>query len=184
MGLQGRLPTWDVEWIKYPNPCLPARSHIIIFSKYYGRFLVRPAGLEGKSMHFDYRQFLKTSAFAGILGVVAVHAIAHHSIAGEFDSNREFELRGTITGLDWANPHLWYYLDVVNEAGDTESWQCTTGANPNRLVRAGWQKEDLPMGTRVVIARANPAWDDSNTCFVASGLASEDGSPIFRGQKP
>lgn len=107
---------------------------------------------------------------------------AHHSIAGEFDTTKSFELRGTLTRLDWANPHLWYYLDVVTEAGTTEQWQCTTGINPNRLIRAGWKKEDLPVGSRIFIASANPARDDSKTCYVG-GIELEDGTPIFRGNK-
>jgi hypothetical protein len=111
-----------------------------------------------------------------------LHVQAHHSITGEFDTETTFELRGKVTGLDWANPHLWYYLDVTNAAGEVEQWQCTTGTNPNRLIRAGWKKEDLPMGTLVHIARANPARDKSNTCYL-NGLTLEDGTPIFSGNR-
>lgn len=110
-------------------------------------------------------------------------ALAHHSVAGEFDTSTEFELHGTLTGLDWANPHLWYYLDVVNEAGETEEWQCTTGLNPNRLIRMGWRKEDLPIGSKLYIARAHPAHADDHTCIVMGALALEDGTPVFAGQK-
>ena len=110
--------------------------------------------------------------------------LAHHSIEGEFDTSIEFELRGTLTDIDWANPHIWYYLDVANEAGVVEKWQCSTGANPNRLVRAGWQKEDLPIGSKVLIARASPAWDDDHTCILRGNMAFDDGTPVFAGQKP
>lgn len=116
-------------------------------------------------------------------GGFLLQAQAHHSIAGEFDTTQEFELRGTLTGLDWANPHLWYYLDVVNEAGETEQWQCTTGLNPNRLIRAGWRKEDLPIGSKIFIARAHPAHENSNTCIVMGSLAFDDGTPVFAGRK-
>ena len=111
-------------------------------------------------------------------------ALAHHSIEGEFDTSIEFELRGTLTRIDWANPHIWYYLDVANDEGIIEQWQCSTGANPNRLVRAGWQKEDLPIGSQVWIARASPAWDDPHTCILRGNMAFDGGTPVFAGQKP
>lgn len=120
-------------------------------------------------------------ALAGAL-FAQLPAQAHHSITGEFDTSREFELRGTLTRLDWANPHLWYYLDVVNDAGEVEQWQCTTGLNPNRLIRAGWKKEDLPIGTVIRVPRANPAHDNSKTCFVG-GITLDDGTPVFRGNR-
>lgn len=109
-------------------------------------------------------------------------AQAHHSITGEFDTEVSFELRGTITKLDWANPHLWYYLDVITETGSIEKWQCTTGLNPNRLIRAGWKKTDLPMGSIIRTLRSNPARDKSNTCIVG-GITLDDGTPIFSGTK-
>jgi hypothetical protein len=124
---------------------------------------------------------VSTLALSGLV-LLQLPVQAHHSITGEFDTDTTFELKGTVTGLDWANPHLWYYLDVTNAAGEVEKWQCTTGTNPNRLIRSGWKKEDLPMGTVVHIARANPARDKSNTCYL-NGLTLEDGTPIFSGDR-
>ncbi|MES2626269.1 MAG: DUF6152 family protein [Pseudomonadota bacterium] len=114
--------------------------------------------------------------------VIQIPAQAHHSITGEFNTEVTFELRGTLTKLDWTNPHLWYYLDVVNEAGSVEKWQCTTGQNPNRLLRSGWKKEDLPIGAVIRTIRSNPARDQSNTCIVG-GITLDDGTPIFSGTK-
>jgi len=114
--------------------------------------------------------------------ITTLPANAHHSIAGEFDQTVTFELSGTLTSFDWANPHLWYYLDVVSESGAVEQWQCTTGINPNRLLRAGWKKEDLVIGSKVVLSNANPARDDSHTCFTP-GIALEDGTEIFSGRR-
>ncbi|HEY0963912.1 MAG TPA: DUF6152 family protein [Pseudomonadales bacterium] len=107
---------------------------------------------------------------------------AHHSITGEFDTETTFEIKGTLTKLDWANPHLWYYLDVTNASGTVEQWQCTTGINPNRLIRMGWKKEDLPVGTVIMSARANPARNDPHTCYVGA-ITLEDGTPIFSGDR-
>ena len=125
---------------------------------------------------------IKTTLMLAASVLIQIPAQAHHSITGEFDTSVTFELRGTLTKLDWANPHLWYYLDVVNDAGVIEKWQCTTGQNPNRLLRAGWKKEDLPIGAVVRTLRSNPARDQSNTCIVG-GITLDDGTPIFSGNK-
>jgi len=125
---------------------------------------------------------LKTPFMLAAFLLVQIPAQAHHSITGEFDTAVTFELRGTLTKLDWANPHLWYYLDVVNDAGVVEQWQCTTGQNPNRLIRAGWKKEDLPIGSVIRTLRSNPARDESNTCIVG-GITFDDGTPVFSGNK-
>lgn len=121
-------------------------------------------------------------ASAAVLALAAGGAQAHHSIAGEFDQTVTFELRGVLTRLDWTNPHLWYYLDVTRDDGTVEKWQCTTGINPNRLLRAGWKKEDLPIGSRVIFAKANPARSGDNTCYTG-GLTFDDGTPVFSGRR-
>ena len=126
---------------------------------------------------------LLTTLFATTLTLGASPVFAHHSLVGEFDTETFFELEGTLTKLEWTNPHLWYYLDVAGKNGETEKWQCTTGTNPNRLLRAGWKKEDLPVGTVVHIARANPARADARTCFVSGNLTLKDGTPIFSGTR-
>lgn len=101
---------------------------------------------------------------------------AHHSLVGEFDTSTDFEIRGAITELEWTNPHIWIYMDVVNDAGNTEMWQCEMGS-PNQLIRAGWTKEDLPLGT-IIRANANPARDGSNTCSTRN-ITLDDGTPVF-----
>lgn len=125
---------------------------------------------------------LRLGTVASILLLAALPAYAHHSITGEFDTETTFPIKGTLTKLDWANPHLWYYLDVTNANGQVEKWQCTTGINPNRLVRAGWKKTDLPVGAVIMSERANPSHDGTNTCFVGA-ITLEDGTPIFSGNK-
>ena len=103
-------------------------------------------------------------------------ARAHHSLVGEFDTSVTFELRGALTKLEWFNPHIWFYLDVTKENGEIEKWQCEMGS-PNQLIRAGWKKEDLPVGT-VIRAQANPARDGSKTCSTRS-ITLDDGTPVF-----
>jgi hypothetical protein len=111
-----------------------------------------------------------------------LQANAHHSITGEFDQETTIQLKGVLTDFDWANPHLWYYVDVTNASGEIEHWQCTTGTNPNRLLRGGWKKSDLVIGSVVVFDNANPARDNSHTCYTPN-IALEDGTRVFSGRR-
>lgn len=114
----------------------------------------------------------------GILSALAASTtvFGHHSLVGEFDTSVSFEVRGAITEVEWTNPHIWLYLDVTDEAGKVVKWQCEMGS-PNQLIRQGWAKEDLPIGT-VIRANANPARDGSNTCSTRR-ITLDDGTPVF-----
>jgi hypothetical protein len=117
------------------------------------------------------------SGFSLVCGMLLLNPVsAHHSLVGEFDTSVSFELRGALTELEWFNPHIWFYLDVTKENGEIEKWQCEMGS-PNQLIRAGWKKEDLPVGT-VIRAQANPARDGSKTCSTRS-ITLDDGTPVF-----
>jgi hypothetical protein len=103
-------------------------------------------------------------------------AWAHHSLNGEFDTAKTFDVRGTVTKVEWANPHIWLDLDVAGADGKIVKWGCEMGS-PNQLVRQGFKKENLPIGT-VIRAQANPARDGSNTCSTRR-ITMDDGTPIF-----
>jgi hypothetical protein len=75
----------------------------------------------------------------------------HHSFAAEFDVNQPVELRGTVTALDWINPHCWIHLEVKDAGGEITRWVIEAGS-PNALLRLGVQKSALPAGTEVVVA--------------------------------
>lgn len=127
------------------------------------------------------RKIARVSAFLVSL-LVATGTFSHHSFVGEFDTSQEFEVLGTVTKVEWFNPHVWIYLDggktVDGTAVTTESWQCEMGS-PNMLLRAGWRKENLPEGT-VIRVTGNPARDGSNTCnarFVT--LDDVERTPVF-----
>lgn len=111
---------------------------------------------------------------AGLAGFGS--ALAHHSHAGEFDASVDFELRGEVTEIEWFNPHVWIYLNASRDGSSVDEWQCALGS-PNSLLRRGWRKEDLPLGT-VIRIQANPARDGSNTCDARS-VALDDGTPVF-----
>lgn len=105
-------------------------------------------------------------------------ALAHHSIVGEFDVGAEVAVSGKVTEVEWYNPHIWIQFEAVDEDGSTADWQCEMGG-PNRLLRRGWRKEDLPLGT-VVHVVGNPARDGSNTCN-ARRVTLDDGRLMFAG---
>jgi len=127
------------------------------------------------------KKIVKISAFlAGFLATTS--AFPHHSFVGEFDTSQEFELLGTVTKVEWFNPHVWIYLDggktVDGNVAAKKAWQCEMGS-PNMLLRAGWRKENLPEGT-VIRVTGNPARDGSNTCnarFVTMDDANR--TPVF-----
>ncbi len=77
-------------------------------------------------------------------------AIAHHSFAAEFDAKRPVKLRGTVTKMEWINPHSWIHIDVKTDAGKVEQWMIEGGA-PNALLRRGWTKNSLPPGTEILV---------------------------------
>src|SRR5216110_3340066 len=86
----------------------------------------------------------------------------HHSFAAEFDASKAVTLKGTATKLEWANPHIWVYLDVKDDQGATQPWQCEGGA-PNTLTRNGWGPNALKIGDQITIDGAL-AKDGSKTC--------------------
>ena len=75
---------------------------------------------------------------------------AHHAFAAEFDANRPIKLRGTVTELDWINPHSWIHIDVKGADGKPSNWMIE-GGSPNALLRLGLTKDALPMGSEVVV---------------------------------
>jgi hypothetical protein len=95
------------------------------------------------------RQLIVAIGIAGTLCAVA-SAFAHHSFAAEFDANRPVALVGTVTKVEWTNPHSWIHLDVRTPNGTVEKWMIETGT-PGTLVRRGLTKDALPIGTNIKI---------------------------------
>jgi hypothetical protein len=89
---------------------------------------------------------LAALAVAGLL--TSGPSLAHHAFAAEYDGDKPFEMSGTLTKVEWVNPHSWIYVDIKGADGDITHWQFEFGA-PNALARRGLRKADLPIGTQV-----------------------------------
>ena len=87
---------------------------------------------------------------AGIALLGSGQLAAHHSWAVEFDADRPVRLQGTVTKMDWINPHPWIYVEVKGDSGKPEVWMVQTSA-PNALIRAGFTKNSLPPGTAIIV---------------------------------
>ena len=85
-----------------------------------------------------------------LVGGGAVSVRAHHAFAAEFDANKPVKFEGTITKMQWTNPHVWLHMDVKLPDGKTESWAFEAGT-PNVLFRRGFTKNSLPVGTKIII---------------------------------
>jgi len=114
------------------------------------------------------------------LAVAAAQSVsAHHSFAAEFDANKPVSLKGTVTKLEWLNPHIWVYLDVMmGDQGGLQPWQCEGGA-PNVLTRNGWSRDSLKPGDQITIDGVQ-AKDGSKTCN-ARLVTLPDGRSVFAG---
>jgi hypothetical protein len=87
-----------------------------------------------------------------VLGLAASQAsvVAHHAFAAEFDASKPIKLRGTVTKMEWINPHTWLHIDVKRADGKTEKWMIE-GGPPNALYRRGFTKNSLPVGSELVV---------------------------------
>jgi len=77
-------------------------------------------------------------------------AIAHHAFSAVFDAKQPVKLTGTVTKLEWQNPHTWFYFDVKDESGSIRNWGMEMGS-PNLLIRAGWSRNSLKIGDVVTV---------------------------------
>jgi Family of unknown function (DUF6152) len=89
-----------------------------------------------------------TILIAGALA--SIPALAHHSFAAEYSADEPITLKGSLTRVEWTNPHGWIYIDVKNDAGKVTNWAIEFGA-PNALLRRGLRKSDFPAGVELVV---------------------------------
>jgi|SRR5580704_16955129 hypothetical protein len=85
-----------------------------------------------------------------IASCVCAAVRAHHSFAAEFDRSKPVTLEGTVTKIEWQNPHIRFYLDVADASGAVVNWELELGS-PNNLLRAGWTRHSLEPGEKVIV---------------------------------
>ena len=115
----------------------------------------------------------------GLFAVIAsAPALAHHAFAAEFDASKPVSLNGTITRMEWVNPHSWVHLDVTKPDGTVEAWM-VEGGPPTSLLRRGFTKRDLPIGSEIFV-EGYLSKDGSNK---ANGrdITFADGRKLFMG---
>ena len=118
----------------------------------------------------------------------AAPVLAHHSFAAEFDGAKRVELVGVVTKVDWTNPHVWFYVNVKDDAtGKLVNWGAEMGS-PNALMRTGWTRNTIQIGMTVTV-NGSLAKDGSSRLNASSvsvdgkrlGAASSEGE---RGERP
>jgi hypothetical protein len=108
-------------------------------------------------------------------------AVAHHSFAAEYDDQKPLKISGTLTKVDWMNPHIWYYVDVKNADGTVTTWAISGGA-PGQLMRRGITKDLLVVGSTVNVEGFR-AKDGSNNGF-GQRVTYQDGRNVFTATDP
>ena len=125
------------------------------------------------------RLTVAAASLAVLLGGVGP-VMAHHSFAAEYDANKPIKLTGTVTKIEWTNPHCFFHIDVKNEqTGKVENWALELG-NPNALLRAGWTPNSVKIGDAVTVDGSR-ARDGSLQGNARSFVLMSTGQRLFAG---
>jgi hypothetical protein len=136
---------------------------------------------------------VRLAILAAIVSLSAVvPLLAHHSFAAEFDGSKALRLTGTLTKIEWTNPHTYFYVDVKEENGNVVKWGCEAGS-PGALSRRGFKRGDLKLGDTVIVdgyrAKDGSRLIDARRVTlpdgrIVSGASAGDGGPGDTGRNP
>lgn len=125
------------------------------------------------------RNLLAGMALSSSVLLGAASLLAHHSAASAYDTDKKVTFKGTVTKLEWKNPHVFYYIDVVDQSGTVTNW-AIEGSTPNQLYRAGWRKSDLNVGDTITVTGSSPARNGTPKSY--GGIVTlADGRRVFGG---
>jgi hypothetical protein len=122
------------------------------------------------------KNILAGATVAASLFTATVPVAAHHSFAAEFDANKAVRLTGTVTKIEWTNPHTYFFIDVRDESGKVTNWGLEMGS-PNGLMRQGWSRMSLKVGD-VVTVDGSQAKDGTKVAN-ARNVTLADGQRLF-----
>jgi hypothetical protein len=123
------------------------------------------------------RRILLAVSFGVLFSTLSL--LAHHSASTAYDTARKITLRGTVTKLEWQNPHVFYYLNVADASGSVTNW-AIEASTPNQLYRNGWRKDDLKIGEAVTLTDSSPARNGLPKAYGGT-LTLADGRKVFSG---
>ena len=124
-------------------------------------------------MQHDQFRLLAAAALAFALSSTAS---AHHSFAAQYDSQKPVEMRGTVTKVEWTNPHARVYIDVKDDTGQVANWNFEM-ASPNILVRNGWKQNTVKVGDQIKVSGYLARKGEH--MGIAGAVADANGKPIF-----
>jgi hypothetical protein len=123
----------------------------------------------------------RTSFASGfVLVLLTAPSLAHHSFPAQYDADQPVTLTGTVTRVEWTNPHIFIYIDVTDEkTGETENWALEMGG-PNALLRLGWKRDSLKPDDLITV-EGSLARDGSNLANATSITMTESGRTMLAG---
>ncbi len=121
-------------------------------------------------------QYVRLLAAAAVAFQLSSTASAHHSFAAQYDAGKPVEMRGTVTKVEWTNPHARIYIDVKDAAGQVANWNFEM-ASPNILVRNGWKQNTVKAGDQITVSGYLAR--KAEHMGIASTVADASGKPIF-----
>jgi hypothetical protein len=122
---------------------------------------------------------MKTAAAVVVLALLSGAPVwAHHAFAAEFDAKKPVKLRGTVTKMEWINPHAWIHVDVKRADGTVDEWMVEAGT-PNTLLRRGFTRDSLKPGTEIIV----DGYQSKDGSLRANGrdVTLPDGKTLFLG---